>query len=56
MGQSENSFLRNSGCSQQVEGELNGVAGRVSAARVYFGNESPNIGFPLLDCCLVTSP
>ena len=28
--------------------------GRASA-RVYFGNESPNIGFPLLDCCLVAS-
>jgi hypothetical protein len=22
----------------------------VTFARVYFGNESPNIGFPLLDC------
>jgi hypothetical protein len=21
----------------------------------YFGNESPNIGFPLLDCCWVAS-
>jgi hypothetical protein len=21
----------------------------------YLGNESPNIGFPLLDCCLVAS-
>jgi hypothetical protein len=22
---------------------------------VYFGNESPNIGFPLFDCCSVAS-
>jgi hypothetical protein len=35
------------------------VVGAVAIAylkiRVYFGNESPNIGLPLLDCCSVAS-
>ena len=27
----------------------------ISGEQPYFGNESPNIGFPLLDCCPVAS-